>query len=166
MLNKGSTALAYMPYIPPYKNNTHWEGKQFNLFNESGKTSELSFYGIIDKLPATHTIRIVGTIMLRRNDGDLSNYYKGFNIANITYNVGVYADKIVCEADRMIGTCDFLNSDSLNGLGGRAYFTGSDAYVNTGRLYNASNGDVGGWAWDTIGMSQPILIDWLIEYRD
>lgn len=78
--------------------NTHWQGQAGNLLNGTGKTSQISFYGLIKKMPVSHTIQIIGTVVLRRNDGDLGSYY-------------------------------------------------------------------GGWAWDTIG-TQPVWVDWIIEYTD
>lgn len=143
--------------------NTHWEGQAGNLLNGTGKTSQISFYGIIKKMPVSHTIQIIGTVILRRNDGDLGSYYGGFPITNITNKVGISSTSKLVK-DRQIGSCLYGTNATLNGYGGMAYLS-SNGNVAMQRLYDLEAGAYGGWAWDTIG-TQPVLVDWIIEYID
>lgn len=144
--------------------NTYWEGKQFNLFSGTGKTSELSFYGIMYKIPSAHIIKITGALLLRRDDGDLSNYYGGFPLVNLTQNVGV-TDNSKLVFNRYAGSTIYGTNESLNGITGTAWLSNDDKNVHVGRIYDPSSGADGGWAWDTIG-SQKVNIDWTIEYTD
>lgn len=150
------------------ENPTHWHGSLVDgtLFSGTGKTSVLSFYGMIDKYPTTHTVRVLGTLRLRRNDNDLSNYYAGFPLINLLTYVGLTTNNIPqYSVYRELGTAVYGINTTLNGEGGRVYQVENSKNLGLGRLYDLSSGKVGAWAWDTIGY-QAVQVDFTVIYTE
>jgi len=144
----------------------YWTGTKYNLNSgdySTGKTSEITFYGYVLNIPASHIVKVCGTLMCRRYDSGDGTYYD-FPVAHLTQLVGVEQSKLAGEG--IIGTTSYLtdSNNSLTGYGGFGYLN-SAKRAECCRMYEPGSGAVGSWSWGTLA-NHVIQIDWTIRYND